>query len=243
VLTTRWISNALFILAVPVFIVLSNVRIAAMEPRVYQYSFEEYDVPAASGIPREQLDFAARDMVRYFADGRTLLATEVEVDGVEQRLFNERETVHMQDVKDLFQLVFVAHEVAFGYIAIYVTAVFLWAREQSLRKFASRLIVAGTVTAAVLAVGALASLVGFDALFRQFHVLSFANDFWQLDPATDHLIQMFPRDFWFTVTLAVGVATVMEGLLLVLLGYGLRAWVSRPRRGAVEASTNIEATS
>ena len=43
--------------------------------------------------------------------------------------------------------------------------------------------------------------------------------FWFGEPGSQD--SLHPRDFWFTVTLAVGVATVMEGLLLALLGYGL----------------------
>ena len=61
--------------------------------------------------------------------------------------------------------------------------------------------------------GVLAYL-GFDAAWRQFHFLAFTNDLWELDPATDHLIQMFPRDFWFDVTMLLGAFTLLEALLV-----------------------------
>lgn len=226
----RWVATALFYLAVPVFLVLSNVRVATMEPRVYDYSFDRYGVDVVTRMDRTQLSAAARDLVRYFQDDRPALATRVVVDGQEQPLFNQRETVHMQDVKTLFGWVFLAHQIALAYVLAYVTAVFLWARERSLRTLAGQLIRGGVVTVGVLGVAAAASLVGFDAIFYMFHVISFANDFWLLNPATDRLIQMFPRDFWFMVTLAVGFATMMEGALLVLAGYGLRAWLDRAAR-------------
>jgi integral membrane protein (TIGR01906 family) len=224
----RSLAAALFIFAIPVFLLLSNVRIAAMEPRVYGYSFSEYDVSDVTGLARPQLDGAARDIVRYFRDDRALLTTRVEVNGEEQALFTAREALHMRDVKALFRYVFVLHELAFVYIAGYIAAVFLWAQERSLLRLASYLISAGVLTAGMLAVAAAASFVGFDALFTRFHMISFANDLWLLDPTRDRLIQMFPRDFWFTVTLAVGVTAVMQGLLLALLGYGLRTWLDRP---------------
>ncbi len=66
--STRWFASALFVLCVPIFLLLTNVRIAAMEARVYAYSFATYDVPAVTGIDRAQLDAAARDIVAYFAD-------------------------------------------------------------------------------------------------------------------------------------------------------------------------------
>ncbi len=223
----RWLASALFIAAIPVFLLLSNVRIATMEPRVYGYGFSTYGVAEVTGLDRAQLDRAAVDIVRYFADDRPLLTTRVSIGGQEQPLFTAREALHMRDVKGLFQAVFWLQEVAFVYLAVYVVAVYIWARERPLRRLARQCMTAGYVTAGVLAVGAVIAAIGFDSLFLAFHLVSFANDFWALDPLHDRLIQMFPRDFWFIVTLAVGVATVMEGMLLSLLGYALRSWLDR----------------
>ena len=223
----RWLSTALFIVLVPVFLVLSNVRVATMEPRVYDYSFDHYDVSEVTRLDRTQLTGAARDFVHYFQDSRPLLTTRVVLGGQEQPLFSQKETLHMKDVKALFQAVFVVHEVALAYVLAYVGAVFVWSHERSMRTLANQLIRAGIGTVGALTVAALAMLVGFDQLFYLFHRLSFANDLWELNPLTDHLIQMFPRDFWFMVTIAIGVATIIEGSLLVLAGYALRTWFDR----------------
>lgn len=237
--TTRWLASALFVLCVPIFLLLTNVRIAAMEARVYEYSFATYDVPTVTGIDREQLDAAASDIVAYFGDNRPLLTTEVTTNGQPGPLFTPREALHMRDVKALFRQTFVLQEITFAYFVAYIAAVFLWSHERSLLRLASQCITAGAVTAGVLAVAAVASVVGFDSLFRSFHLLSFANDFWELDPTRDHLIQMFPRDFWFTVTLGVGIATVAEGALLALAGLGLRAWLRQaPSTLQFEAGTS-----
>ena len=231
--TVRWVTTALFFVAVPAFLLLSNVRIAAMEPRVFSYSFSRYDAEATTGIDRAQLDRAAAEMIRYFQDDEPLLTTRVRVNGEDQALFTPRETLHMRDVKQLFQNVFVLHEVAFVYIVVYVAAVFLWARERTLRGLAQQCMQAGLLTALLLAIGAVGILAGFDSLFRQFHLLSFSNDFWELDPARDHLVQMFPQGFWFDVSLVVGIATVLEGLALAGAGYATLRWLSRPERPAV----------
>jgi integral membrane protein (TIGR01906 family) len=236
----RWLTTTLFIISVPVFLVLTNVRIAATEARVYDYSFSHYDVEETTGIDRAQLDRAAAEMVRYFENNDPLLTTRVRIDGVEQPLFSARETLHMRDVKQLFQNVFFLQEVTFVYIVAYVSAVFLWARERSLRGLALQCMQAGLLTALLLTIGALAVLVGFDSLFREFHLLSFSNDFWELDPARDHLIQMFPQGFWFRVSFLVGLAGIIEGLALAAAGYFTLQWLSqpephpRPRRRAAE---------
>ncbi len=239
----RWITGALFILAIPVFLLLSNVRIAAMEQRVYGYSFSTYDVEAVTGIDREQLDRAAAEMIQYFKDDEPLLTTRVRVAGEEQPLFSPKETLHMRDVKNLFQRAFFFQELAFVYIVGYIVTVFLWARERSLRKLAQQCLYGGLFTAAILTVAAAAMLTGFDALFRQFHLLSFSNDFWELDPDVDHLVQMFPQGFWFRVSFLVGVATLLEGLALAGAAYATLRWLQQPepsrpaeRRPAAEAA-------
>ena len=225
----------MFVAAVPLFLLLSNVRVAAMEPRVYEYSFSQYDAVERTGIERAQLDRAAREIVDYFRNDESQLATRVVVDGREEALFNPREVQHMQDVKALFRTVFRLHEIAFVYVVGYVAAVFLWSRERPLRRLGRQCQLAGGLTAGVMAGGAVAVLVGFDSLFRQFHLLSFANDFWQLNPRTDHLIQMFPQGFWFDVSLVVGLVTIAQGALLALAGWAYVRWLDR--RGRRERAT------
>lgn len=226
VLTTRWIATVLFLVAVPLFFVLTNVRVAASEPLVYDYAYSQHDGVTRTGIDREQLDIATDEIVDYFRNGTDdqLLDTRVVVDGEMRALFSQREILHMRDVKNLFQIAFRAHEIAFVYIVVYTVMVVLWSRERTLRDLAQQLIIAGCATVAILGIAAIGLLVGFESAFEQFHLLSFDNDFWRLNPETSHLVQMFPLEFWFEVTLAVGVLTVIQGSLVAIGGYGYLVW-------------------
>ena len=219
-LVFRWTATAIFVGTFPLFLLLSNVRIAAMEQRVYEYSFDHYDVVTRTGIDRVQLNQAASGIINYFHDNEALLSIRVTVDGHEKSLFNPREVIHMKDVKQLFQYAFRLHEALFVYVSAYVAAVFLWSRERSMRHLASQCIAAGIATIMLMLVAASGLLIGFDELFRYFHILSFSNDLWLLNPRTDHLIQMFPSDFWFDVSLATGIITLFEGVLIALFGIG-----------------------
>ena len=58
-------------------------------------------------------------------------------------------------------------------------------------------------------------LVGFEALFRAFHVVSFSNDLWRLDPRTDYLIAMFPEGFFLDATLWIAGSTVLEAAVIL----------------------------
>jgi integral membrane protein (TIGR01906 family) len=238
VLFARWTTTALFVIAVPLFLVLTNVRIAAMWTPVYDYAFTEYDGPARTGIARPELDRAAQEIIAYFqsTEDDLLLDIRVEEDGRQVPLFNQREVLHMSDVRDLFQVVFGVQEVAFAYIVVYIAAVVLWSRERSMRRLARQGIAAGLLAFGALAIGAVGVLVNFDSLFTQFHLLSFANDFWKLSPDRDHLVQMFPQGFWFDVSLAVGVITLLEGALIASIGAGYLAWLDRAQRARFRRS-------
>ncbi len=74
--------------------------------------------------------------------------------------------------------------------------------------------------------GGLLALTGFDAAWSQFHVIAFANDFWQLNPRTDHLIQMFPEAFWERATVAIGGAIIMEAAFIAAAA-GLYLYLTR----------------
>ena len=69
------------------------------------------------------------------------------------------------------------------------------------------------------------SLVGFDRLFLAFHLISFANDLWQLDPTRDYLLAMFPEAFFFDATMLIALAASVQALLLVAIAVAVpRLW-------------------
>ena len=104
----RSLTIGLFILAIPIALITTNVRFAASEHRVYDYSIREYDAASVSGIPQEELLRANRELVRYFqAEAPGPLRIEVhDRAGRTVSLFNARETAHLADVRDLFQFLF-----------------------------------------------------------------------------------------------------------------------------------------
>ena len=65
-----------------------------------------------------------------------------------------------------------------------------------------------------MAVAGAASLAGFEDVFYAFHVISFANDLWQLDPSRDYLIAMFPEGFFFDATMWIAGLTIVQAVIL-----------------------------
>jgi integral membrane protein (TIGR01906 family) len=140
-------------------------------------------------------------------------------------LFNIRETAHMADVRDLVQVLFAVQALALGgLVALAVVMLVLWPP----RALAAAALYGSVLTAGILALASLVSLSGFDAAWSQFHVIAFANDFWELDPDTDHLIQMFPEAFWFDITMLIGAVTMAEAVLISAASVGYLL-ISRPK--------------
>ena len=224
----RSLALFLFVVALPVTLVATNVRFAADEGRIYEYGFDKYDVEARTGFPREEISRVGQELRRYFNNNEETISVLVEEGGQEVSFFNARETAHLRDVKDLFQITFRVQELSIVYVFTYVVGVFIWAREGSLRRLATQVLAGSLVAIAViLALGGVA-LLGFDRAFEQFHFIAFSNDLWRLDPRTDHLIQMFPEDFWFDVSMLVGLLTLAEAAVLALAS-GLYLGLTRRR--------------
>ena len=222
----RSLTIGLFILAIPIALVTTNIRFMANEPRVYRYAIDEFNAPATTGIARDELIRAGGEIRDYFNNNQETLSIEIVQDGRETSLFSVKETLHMKDVKDRFRLVSRAHEFTVMYVLTYIVLVVLWSREVSPRALAVQ--VAGGCVLCLVALGAAGAvgLAGFDSAWEDFHRLIFSNDFWLLNPQTDHLIQIFPPDFWENIVFLVGLMIVAESALLIL-GAGLYLGASR----------------
>lgn len=204
----------LFVIAVPLFLVANSVTWAVNEPRLYHYGFDKYDISRVTGIDDEGLVAAAREIRAYFNSASEPIDIRAEIYGEERALFNQREVLHMRDVKHLIWGVYVVDLVTAIYILGFVGVGFFIYRRLFTAYFMRCLLWGGVLTLTFVVGVGLAALVGFDSLFLLFHQLSFSNDFWKLDPSRDYLVMMFPQGFWFDATLFVALVTVGQAVVL-----------------------------
>jgi len=209
----RSLAIGLFILALPVALIATNIRFAASEHRVYDYSIRKYDAATVSGIPEAELLGANHQLVSYFAaDDPGPLRIEVQNEaGRTVSLFNARETAHLADVRELFRAVFTAQTVALAVVLTVAVLLLVW---WPVRALAAAALCGSLLAMGLIGLAGFTVLIGFDGAWTQFHLLAFTDDLWRLDPATDHLIQMFPEPFWRDVTLFVGALTLLEALVM-----------------------------
>lgn len=214
------LATVAFVMAIPVALVVTNARWAINEMRLYQDGFRRYDISRKTGISFEDLSQVGRSIIRYFNSPQEPLQVTVSVGGVQRELFNAKEVSHMADVKRLVRRVYGIQYWALAYIALYILVRALRSRGGVLQSLASQVLVGSLLTVALLVILSLAVLLAFDRLFYFFHLVSFNNFLWMLDPSQDYLIMIFPQGFFFEATMVIALAVAIEGALLGI-GSGL----------------------
>lgn len=211
------LAAALFVVALPVFLVTANIRFLASDIGYYKHGFREFDAAGRSGLPLSDLDRAGEEIIEYFEDDAGTLRILVTIDGQETSLFNAKETEHMRDVKTLMRVVYRVNEVSLAIVLTYVACAVIWTGERTVAGLA-RLALSGVgFGVAVVGVIGVFALTGFDQAWTAFHEIAFRNDLWRLDPDTDRLIQMFPEPFWEEATFIVAGLTLAEVTVVVVV--------------------------
>jgi len=210
----RVVATLLFVVALPAALLTTNVRLFANAPLVYDYAYDRYDADLTTGLSRSDLDGAAGALRDYFNNGEESFYYSVTEGGLPGPIFSARETQHMADVKDLFVVVNRVQEISVVYILAYVVAFFIWARDGNVRQLAAQSLAGIALGLAFVGGIGIFAAFGFEAAFERFHLIAFSNDLWRLDPATDHLIQMFPEPFWRDMTIVLGAMCALEALII-----------------------------
>jgi len=208
-IATKW----LFIFCLPVLLLTASIGWTVNSLWLYQYGFHRYDVSLTTDLTEVELEKAARGLIGYFNSGEEYISLTVVKDDQPFELFNQREVIHLKDVKGLIWLDYWVLLGSMIYALGYAGVSLLWHKRRYWRRLAWGMVWGGSITLALMLALGIGALLGFDRLFLQFHLISFTNEFWQLDPTQDYLIMLFPRGFWYEATLFCALATT--GLAII----------------------------
>jgi integral membrane protein (TIGR01906 family) len=211
-------ASGLCVIAIPLALIAGNVRAVTLDRAFYLSEFARYDRGAAVGLSAEELRMVADSFIAYFQAPGGRMNVQVARAGGLQPLFNDRELTHMEDVQALMHLVSRLQGLALGYAALFVLAGLALGRRSFLPTLARVLAGGGGLTLAIVLGLGLLAMTDFQSVFVQFHLLSFSNDLWLLDPRTDNLIRLFPQEFFLDATLRIAALTVVQALALGAAG-------------------------
>ncbi len=206
------------------FIILQAVDNYCFDGAFYKRIYTELDTASTIGISEDDLEHATIVLLDYIQDKRDDLDVVVTVaPGQQEQMFNEREVLHMIDVKALYQGAMLIKWICLGIVLLGLLVMFRRfdfkrAVTHLFRGYRFSLIVFGIF---VLALGAFV-LIDFDRFWTLFHHVFFRNDLWILNPETDRMILMVPSYFFNTL-----VKRIVTGSLGGMLLAGILLWLGK----------------
>lgn len=190
----------------------------------FDAQYWQYGQAESIGMSHEDL-MAATDKLLLHMEGKSEdMVVYATVNGIQREVFNEQETVHMQDVNALIRGFSTFRYLAFGIAGVAAIAFAFVCKKDRLRTLAKIVLTACLVLAGIFLGLGLWAALDFSSFWTSFHLLLFTNDLWLMDPSTSIMINMFPAQFFsnFIMTflgraaLAIGLPVLSCGAVLLI---------------------------
>jgi integral membrane protein (TIGR01906 family) len=214
----------LIVVAIPLLIVSTTVQIYSHSADLYNAGFGKYHISERTGISSSQLRDVAKQMADYFGGISQTPQLTVTRNGGQFPLYNEKELIHLKDVRDIVQLFTTLMIVA---LLLFIgLGAFLYFRNglnRLLKGIQIGSVVAFVLTAALI----IWALIDFDGLFLLFHYISFSNNLWILDPSKDYLIMMFPEGFFNDAAILIVSTIIGEAVIIWIATFFMNRKLAR----------------
>ena len=202
--------SALVALSIPIIISVLSILVL-LSPI---FTNLEYRRP---GFPDDSYGFTTAERLDFGNQTRRYLISNNTLEDLQQMVFEdgdpiyiERELSHLEDVKIVLQGVL---KVFYGAAAVYVLGGLIARSRGWQTSYLKAISLGGKITAGILVMILFLTLISFQALFTNFHLLFFEGDSW-LFSYSDTLIRLFPVQFWQDIFLVFGILTLAGGILL-----------------------------
>ena len=211
------IFSAAFICMLILVLLFTDVQLVAFNRGYYEKQYEKYQVPAGIGISMPELMSSTEKLLDYIDGKRNNLDFTSSIKGEQQEFFSERDKLHMVDVKNLFVQGKLIRNIGIVFCTLYLL-LFFWKRKGDVRylsKVSIFAFVAGIVPIFLLVI---LMNIDFYKYFTAFHEIFFNNDLWQLEPAKDRLINMYPEAFFSDTAFRIAYLYIGELVALFIAG-------------------------
>jgi len=163
----------ILIISLFLLIILSNFYFLVFNEKFYAKEAEKLD--------NEQHMEKYLNIINYLKNNEPL------------KYFNEKEILHMKDVKNIIQKI-----IYLFYLSTITTLLisFYFFYKKQYQKIIFSLKNSSIITIVSLSILTAILLISFNNTFIYFHKLLFTNNLWLLDPKKDLLINLFPKQFF-----------------------------------------------
>ena len=211
------IQKILFNTSLFLAILLSNSLLMINTDSFYKFEFNKNNTALKTGINENDLFLVVDNIQDFFKEkSNEKINMVVYISGIKKNLFNSKEIQHMIDVKNL-----ILNIKFFNYL-LWFTALILLLIKISLSK-EKKLISVLSITrsyfiysVAILISTLILIALSFRWIFYFFHIISFDNNLWILDPRTDYLIKIFEEVFFMDAAIFIGILTLFSSIIIFL---------------------------
>ncbi|MBS3949536.1 MAG: TIGR01906 family membrane protein [Peptococcaceae bacterium] len=212
--TFKILSGVLLAIAVFLFFLTAALHWVTFDLPFYELHLSALGVADDLQVDLPTLMGYVEALTEYLKGARPSPNVSTVVRGQESLLYGVREIHHLEDVRHLFALSALIRNLSLLIVVVLLVFVVcrgVWPRVIKVYAYASAGVVLLLVALAVMAT------INFNRVFTLFHLVSFSNDLWLLDPATENLIVMFPEPFFAAAASRIAVIAFL-GYILTLAG-------------------------
>ena len=211
------ILSALAGLALFLSLLLTSIDLLCFNRSFFRWQYSLNHTAESIGISEDGLMNATNALLDYMQDKRDDIIVVEKVNGNEREIFDERETLHMVDVKNLYLNAMKTRTILLvGSITILTLLAFTH-RNQSYTILSNAYRNGLLFLSSLIFFIAIYAIVDFNGFWMNFHYVFFDNDLFLLDPNISIMINMFPSNFFFAVVFGIILLFVSIVILLKLL--------------------------
>ena len=211
------IQKILFNAALFLAILLSNALIIINTDSFYEFEFKKNNTSLKTGINHNDLFIVVDNIQDFFNEkSNEKIQMTTYINGIEKNLFNSKEIRHMIDVKNLILNIKFFNYLLWTTVIVILLIKISLSKDKILNTF--RVIAKSYFIYSVsILISALILLaLSFRWIFYFFHIISFNNNLWILDPRTDYLIKIFEEVFFMDAAILIGILTLCYSIIIFL---------------------------
>ncbi|MCL1878570.1 MAG: TIGR01906 family membrane protein [Defluviitaleaceae bacterium] len=222
----KWVMGYSAALCVLALIISQSIIIPTFFTPFFRWHYNRAETAAEIGIDPDDLMHVTVELLAYMRGRRdSLHGITAEVHGHTERasrtygdnFFTDREITHMYDVRELYDILFMARNIAlFSLIALIFAMIYFRENPLLLISRCSREVLVGFFIL-MLAVAGISAL-NFTRAWDIFHYIFFFHDAdqtWRLTRFVDLMINMFPLEFFISISIFVAVLITIFSTLVV----------------------------
>ena len=206
-----------YILSISFIIItlISTIFYCAFDRQFYSKQHLDNNIANIVGIKYDELIDVNDHLLNYLLYIEDDLQIDVNIDGDIVSYFNNKELIHMQDVKELVRVFFIVDILLIIIFILLLVYQFIKNNIIGLIKAYNKSIIYSIVLFAII-ISIIA--IDFNYFWNTIHPIFFNNDLWMLNPLVDRLLMMYPLNFFFNIVTKIIIIFVIINCITYIVG-------------------------